>query len=268
MGAQRRAPRPRGSRPDGQHFLRSARLAAELVDQAGVGAHDLVVEIGAGAGRLTAPLADRAHHVIAIELDRGCVEHLRAAFAGRANVEIVHANALAAPLPPAPYRVFGNLPFSFGTRILRRLLDEPASALEGLDALVQVDVARKRAAVWPNTLVSLGWQPWWELSFVRRIPRRAFDPVPGVDAGVLRVRRRDEPLLPPASRAAFMRFVGSGFARSDRPVGGAFRSDVPAAVWRRLAQERGLPADARAPELDVFDWVALFAARRPERRRR
>lgn len=233
-----------------------------------MGAHDLVVEIGAGTGRLTAPLADRARRVIAVELDPGCVEHLRSAFAGRANVEIIHANALAVPLPPTPYRVFGNLPFSFGTRILRRLLDEPASALEGLDALVQVDMARKRAAVWPNTLVSLGWQPWWELSFVRRIPRRAFDPVPGVDAGVLRVRRLAEPLLPAASRPAFVRFLGSGFARSDRPVGSTLRSAVPAAAWRRLAQDRGLPADARAAELDVFDWVSLFAARRRERQRR
>ena len=244
MGAQRRGPRPRGSRPDGQHLLRSARLAAELVDPAGVGAHDIVVEIGAGTGRLTAPLADRARHVV------------------------VHANALAVPLPRAPFRVFGNLPFSFGTRIMRRLLDEPASALEGLDALVQLDMARKRAAVWPNTLVSLGWEPWWELSVVRRIPRRAFDPVPGVDPGVLRVRRRADPLLPAASRPAFVRFVGSGFARSDRSVGLTFRPTVPPTAWRRLAQDRGLPPNARAAELDVFDWVALFAARRREPRRR
>ena len=268
MGVQRRAPRPRGSRPDGQHFLRSARLAAELVDQAGVGAHDLVVEIGAGTGLLTAPLADRARHVIAIELDAACVEHLRAALAGRANVEIIHANALSARLPHAPFRVFGNLPFSFGTRILRRLLDDPAPALVALDALVQLDMARKRAAVWPNTLVSLGWQPWWELSFVRRIPRRAFDPVPGVDAGVLRVRRRADPLLRAASRPTFVRFLGSGFARADRPVGVTFRPAVPPAAWRRMAQDRGLPADARPAELDVFDWVALFTERRREQRRR
>ncbi len=268
MGAQRRAPRPRGSRPDGQHFLRSARLAAELVDQACVGARDLVVEIGAGTGRLTAPLADRAGHVVAVELDPVCVSHLRSALGGRRNVEVVHANALAVPLPHAPFRVFGNLPFSFGTRIMRRLLDDPASALQGLDALVQLDMARKRAAVWPNTLVSLGWQPWWELSVVRRIPRRAFDPVPGVDAGMLRVRRRADPLLSPAGRPAFVRFLGSGFARADRPVGVTFRSAVPAATWRRLARDRGLPPDARAAELDVFDWVALFTARRREPRRR
>jgi hypothetical protein len=37
----------------GQHFLAGGRLAAELVEQAGVGPADLVVEIGAGTGVLT-----------------------------------------------------------------------------------------------------------------------------------------------------------------------------------------------------------------------
>ena len=48
-----------GARPpaDSQHFLRDPRLAAQLVREAGVGARDLVVDIGAGSGRLTAELS-------------------------------------------------------------------------------------------------------------------------------------------------------------------------------------------------------------------
>ena len=49
-----------------QHFLDGGRLAAELVEQAGVGASDLVVEIGAGTGVLTAALAQRAGRVVAV----------------------------------------------------------------------------------------------------------------------------------------------------------------------------------------------------------
>ena len=43
-----------------QHFLAGGRLAAELVEQAGVGPGDLVLEIGAGSGVLTEALARRA----------------------------------------------------------------------------------------------------------------------------------------------------------------------------------------------------------------
>jgi 23S rRNA (adenine-N6)-dimethyltransferase len=256
------APRPRGTRADGQHFLRSARLAAELVEQAGVAADDLVLEIGAGTGRLTAPLADRARRVIAVELDPVCVAHLRDSLAGRANVEVVHANALAVALPVPAFRAFGNLPFSAGTRILRRLLDDPGSSLMGLDAILQFEAARKRAAIWPSTLVSLGWLPWWDLTLVRRIPRRAFAPMPGVDAGVLQVRRRDAPLLPSERRPAFIRFLAGGFAAPGRPVAVACRAAIPPSHLRRICEERGLPREARPGELDVFDWVALFGARR------
>jgi hypothetical protein len=61
----------------GQHFLAGGRLAAELVEQAGVGAGDLVVEIGAGSGVLTEALARRAGRVVAgLPLRRGLVPPL------------------------------------------------------------------------------------------------------------------------------------------------------------------------------------------------
>jgi hypothetical protein len=49
--------RARGARRSGgarsQHFLRSKALAAELVRDAGIGPDDLVLDLGAGSGRLT-----------------------------------------------------------------------------------------------------------------------------------------------------------------------------------------------------------------------
>jgi release factor glutamine methyltransferase len=66
------AARPRGPRPQtghGRHFLRSASLAAEIVASAGVREGELVVEIGAGFGRLTAPLRTAGARVVAVELD-------------------------------------------------------------------------------------------------------------------------------------------------------------------------------------------------------
>jgi 23S rRNA (adenine-N6)-dimethyltransferase len=256
VGAQPRAPRPSGSRASGQHLLRSAVLASELVRQADIGRSDLVLEIGAGSGALTRPLARCARHVIAVERDPIFVDHLRAALASRSNVEVVRANALHVPLPQEPFRAFGNLPFSFGTRILRRLLDDVSSPLGRVDALVQLEMARKRAAIAPSTLVSLGWLPWWEFTIVRRVPRSAFRPVPSVDAAMLTIRRREPALLAPSRRAVFVPLLARAFASSDRPVNGLIRADRHR--WSRFVEERGLMRDARPAELDVFDWVAVF----------
>jgi 23S rRNA (adenine-N6)-dimethyltransferase len=119
----------------------------------------VVVEIGGGTGRLTAPLAQRARRLIVIERDPVLASLLRERYATTTTVEIVRGNALDVPLPDEPFRVFGNLPFSFGTRILRRLLDDPGGGMQRLDALLQLEVARKRAQLVPGTVVSIGCCP-------------------------------------------------------------------------------------------------------------
>src|SRR6185295_9279701 len=106
-----------------QHFLRTASLAAELVRDAGVGADDVVVDLGAGSGRLTAALAPVARRVVAVELDPAWVCRL----AGRwPNVDVVQGDALELELPREPFPVVANIPFDRTTDILRRLLDDPA----------------------------------------------------------------------------------------------------------------------------------------------
>jgi 23S rRNA (adenine-N6)-dimethyltransferase len=257
VAAHPRAPRPNGSRSDGQNFLRSEVLADELVQQADIRSSDVVVEIGAGTGALTRPLGRRARRVIAVERDPILARHLRSRRDLGPTVRVIEANALHVDLPDEPFRVFGNLPFSFGTRILRRLLDDVGGPLDRVDALVQFEMARKRSAVWPSTLVSLGWAPWWEFALVRRIPRSAFRPIPGVDAAMLAVTRRTPELLDARQRPAFVRLLARAFRSSDRPIRRTlFARD--GRTWDALAERRGLSRDASPPDLDVFDWVALF----------
>ena len=53
----------------GQNFLRDSRLAAAIVATSSIASSDTVYEIGPGKGILTAELARRAGHVVAIEKD-------------------------------------------------------------------------------------------------------------------------------------------------------------------------------------------------------
>jgi 23S rRNA (adenine-N6)-dimethyltransferase len=271
VAGRRRAPGPTGRASDGQHLLRSAALAAELVDRSDIGPDDVVVEIGGGTGRLTAPLAASAGRLLVIERDPRYAALLRDRFASARHVEIVCGNALDVPLPAGRFRVFGSLPFAFGTRILRRLLDDPGTGMDRLDALLQFEVARKRAQLVPGTVVSIGWLPWWEFVLTRRVSRAAFEPVPSVDAGMLSVLRRPRPLLSPDARPAFVAFIARAFAAPGTPVGVSARRRLPPAVWKRIAIERGLPFGARPADLGVEDWVVLFTATRAReaaRRRR
>jgi len=61
----------------GQHFLTDRNILQRIVDALEPAPDDVVVEIGAGRGSLTAVLAPRVRHVIAIERDRRLAPDLR-----------------------------------------------------------------------------------------------------------------------------------------------------------------------------------------------
>jgi 23S rRNA (adenine-N6)-dimethyltransferase len=244
--SERRAQRAR--RPDrahSQHFLRSQELAAEFVRGAELGPDDLVVDLGAGTGRLTSELAQVAGHVIAVELDPRLARSLRGRWP---NVDVVQVDAAAVRLPRSPFRVVANLPFGGTNAILRHLLDDPRTPLVRADLIVQWGVAVKRGLPWPSTVNGVLWGAWYAMSVARRLPSAAFDPPPSVDAGVLVVERRSEPLILARSWLSYRRFVASGFRHG-------LRSVVPPRSFRRLRLGGLQPR-----ELDAHQWATLFSA--------
>jgi len=229
----------------GRHFLRSSALAAELVQAAGVEPGDLVLDIGAGAGALSAALVRAGADTVAIELDPVLAARLRSRFP-----RVVECDALTVPLPRDPFRVVANLPFAVGTSILRRLL-RPETALLSADVIVDWRLADKRAAVWPTTRVGVEWTTWFRLELVRRLPRCCFAPPPSVDAAVLRASRRDEPLAAVDEAARYRRFLERGFRDG-------IRSLVPPRTLKRLANDLGFDRRAAPRDLDARQWAAVY----------
>jgi len=236
----------------GRHALRSRALADDLVRCARVEPGDLVLDLGAGRGIITAALLAAGARVVAVELDGDLAAGLRRRFP---DVRVVHADATRFALPHEPFAVVSNLPFASGTALLRRLLDDPAVPVRRIDAIVEWGLAEKRARVWPSTQLSCYWGAWHELSVARRIPRTAFAPPPAVDAAVFRAVRRPQPLVPPADAAAYLGLLRLGFS-SDAPL----RRRLPRAVVHRLSHKLGFAPDAAARDLDAPQWAALHQA--------
>jgi 23S rRNA (adenine-N6)-dimethyltransferase len=201
VSARRRTDRDWRRRQLGQNFLDPG-AADQIVDQAAFAPGELVVEIGAGSGAITRALARRSLRLVAVEPDPVWARRLR-----ESGVRVIERDFVAVTLPREPFRIFGSLPFARTTDILHRLLDDPAIPLRRADVIVQWEVALKRTATPPATLVSTAWAPWWEMRLARRLPAALFRPVPRVDAGLLVITRRDPPLLPIEMARPFADFV-------------------------------------------------------------
>lgn len=200
MSARRRTERDRRRRSHGQNFLADPAVVRAVLRTVEVVEDDLIVDVGAGSGALTVPLALAGARVLAFEVDEVWAARLRdrvhAAGVGD-RVRVVRTDLRRARWPREPFRVVANPPFNLTTDLLHRLLDRPDEGPVRADLVVQASVARKRAQQPPSTLLSAAWAPWWECSIGLRIDRGAFRPAPRVDAALLTYRRRVPPVLPP-----------------------------------------------------------------------
>ncbi len=114
-----------------QHFLRSPRIALMLIGHSNLKKRDLVLDIGAGSGVITAALAKRTRKVWAIEPDPETVNKLRQNTKNLENVTIIEQDFLELSLPDEPYKIFANPPFHLSSQILHKLIesDNPPEAI-------------------------------------------------------------------------------------------------------------------------------------------
>jgi 23S rRNA (adenine-N6)-dimethyltransferase len=166
----------RSRRAWGWHRL-TDEWAARVVAAAGVRPGELVLDIGAGEGALTAHLVRAGARVIAVELNPGRIQILRERFPG---VRVVPADATSLRLPGRPFRVVANPPYGISARLLRMLL-APDSQLAAADLVLQRAVVHK---------YSSGPARRFHCDTGLALPRRAFRPPPRVDSAVLKIRRR------------------------------------------------------------------------------
>ncbi|HXM55975.1 MAG TPA: rRNA adenine N(6)-methyltransferase family protein [Candidatus Dormibacteraeota bacterium] len=181
--------RPAGP-PRGQHFLGDAAVAATVVESADLHGSDLVLEFGAGYGRLTEHLAHHAGRVIAIELDTRLAARLDARFRERPNVTVVHGDALAVPLPRQPFKVVSNPPFHLTSALLHRMLDDPDLPLQRADLVVEWGAALALTGVFGPAHKARRWRPSYEFLLLRRLAADAFTPAPPRPAALVSIRRR------------------------------------------------------------------------------
>jgi 23S rRNA (adenine-N6)-dimethyltransferase len=258
--AVRRRPAPRAP---GQHFLRSSRLARDLVRDAALPRGGLAVDLGAGTGVLTRALAESGARVLAVELDPRLADELRRRFSG-CPVDVVEADACDLCWPDEPFSVVANLPFAGSGAILDHLLGDPRTPLRRGHLLVQWEFAAKVAAIWPATVRSIHWRAWYDVEIAGRLSRFAFSPAPSVDAAVLRVGRRRLPLVDTTEHARYRAFLSDAFA-TRKPLPRALHRHLTPRQLRRQSELLGFAPSALPRDLDARQWAALYVFTREGR---
>ena len=257
----------------GQHFLTDRHALERIVDALEIGLGETVVEIGPGRGALTDLLAERAAHLIAVEIDRLLIPVLTERYAAVPNVRIVEADVLEislGSLVDGPFALIGNVPYYITTPIIFQALRPPRPTR--MVFLVQREVADRIAAPPGDRTygaLSANVQALADVHIAGRVSAGSFHPKPKVDSAILRLTPRAEPLVTSEEERPFQHFVQAAFGQRRKQIRRVLRELFAIDVARAEAvlRECAIHPEARPETLSAAEFVAILrAVRTPETR--
>lgn len=249
----------------GQNFITDADFLASLVQKSGVEKIDTIVEIGAGAGTLTAALCAAAKKVIAYEIDSALIPVLERTLGGFDNVEIkacdfMNSEDITDSL--GEYKVVANLPYYITTPVLFRLIEDSAVAPKAISVMVQKEVADRLCAK-PGTkdygalTVAIDYR--YEAKKIIDVNRRMFYPVPNVDSAVVLMTERKKNTFVDAT--LFSKVVRSAFAMRRKTLANNLMATfaLPRVDCEAAIAKVGLSLSVRGEALSTAQFVSLTA---------
>ncbi|MFP3903362.1 MAG: 16S rRNA (adenine(1518)-N(6)/adenine(1519)-N(6))-dimethyltransferase RsmA [Armatimonadota bacterium] len=230
------------------------------------------IEIGAGLGALTVPLAQSGRQVVAFETDEALIEPLTLLMRPFENVAVRHADVtevnLGSLASDRALAIVGNLPYHLSGLLLRQLM-EAGRGCEVIVVTAQTEVAERLAA-------GPGEEQYGMLSVfaayyladiapICDIGPGAFHPQPTVDSTALRLTpvQRGEEFpggRPPEQRPMLAETIRAAFGHRRKTLRNALalglqqveKSDITEAL---LAAD--VDSSLRAEKLDIHDFSRI-----------
>ena len=251
----------------GQNFISDTNFLKSLVAAAGITAGDGVLEIGAGAGGLTAALAAAAGKVVAYEIDR----ELKPVLDGLnlPNLTVVYKDILKEDNADIKanfsggFKLCANLPYYITTPIIFKFLPQDSGVSE-MALMVQKEVAARitaNAGFKDYGALTVAVNAVADATILKQVNRKMFYPVPNVDSAFISIKMnpgkfeiKDKATLDKLIRAAFS-------ARRKTLVNNLMPGF---GISRQAAEElltgQGIDLKARGETLSVEQFVKLANA--------
>ena len=255
----------------GQNFLVDARAQERIVAAAELRSDDVVVEIGAGLGALTARLCEQAGKVVAVERDARLAEILDQELGAAANLTIVQGDALEFDLTAAaraagrPLVVVGNLPYVVTSPVIFATIAAAAGGrvVDRAIFMVQKEFAQRMLSP-PGSReygrLSVMVQQAAAAESLFHVGAGAFLPPPAVTSTVVRLRPRARPLGEVGDPILFEQVVRQAFGTRRKMLRRALEPAFGAARASAALDAAGIAGTRRAEELSVADFARLANA--------
>lgn len=262
----------------GQNFLTDTNILQKIVDTAEIDKNVNVIEIGPGIGALTEFLAENAAEVMAFEIDERLVPILEDTLRDHDNIKVINEDVLKADLqtrvkefknPNLPIKVVANLPYYITTPILMNLIESKIPFAEFV-VMMQKEVADRISAE-PNTKaygsLSIAVQYYMTAKVAFVVPRTVFVPAPNVDSAILKMTRREQPLVEVKDEDFFFRVSKISFVHRRKTLWNNLtshfgKSEEVKAKLEQALENANIKPSIRGEALSITDFARLSDALR------
>ncbi len=205
----------------GQNFLIDEGVLGDIIDKSGIGEDDCVLEIGPGIGTLTQYLAEKARHVVTVEIDKALIPILADTLSDYDNITVINEDILKVDISQIvkdhnrgePIKVVANLPYYITTPIVMELLEGDAP-IDSITVMVQKEVA-DRMQCGPGTkdygALSLAVAYYADAKVILNVSPDCFMPQPKVGSSVIKLDIYDKPPVEVKSPDYMFRLIRASF---------------------------------------------------------
>ncbi|MCX7785833.1 MAG: 16S rRNA (adenine(1518)-N(6)/adenine(1519)-N(6))-dimethyltransferase RsmA [candidate division WOR-3 bacterium] len=246
----------------GQSFLISPRIADRLVSALELDNTDKVLEIGAGKGILTKRIAEKAHKVFAVEIDKRLIPILQNNTREFSNVEIINADILHIDWQALDkVKIIGNIPYHLSSSILFKLLDN--INLWDITVLTLQREFADRLLAKPGTkeygALSVIFEPLTIRKKLITIPSSAFRPRPKVVSTAIIIRKRIPALFTDISSKVFNKIVHIAFRHRRKNIANNLNLGLSLDKIKisQISEKTGIDLTQRAENLTIQEFYQL-----------
>lgn len=252
----------------GQHFLRDTGVLERIIRWIQPEPGDLFLEIGAGDGALSALLAPKAGHLLAIEVDLDCIPLLEKALVPSGSSTIITGDILKLDLRKLvtprleqgfKLRIAGNLPYNIATAIIEKLLHS-GLPIQDMFFMVQLEVAQRIAAnpgsrQYGYLSVYCRHHSYIQMGF--KVSPACFVPRPKVSSAMIFFRPKPD-LQDPVFESSFEALVKAAFSHRRKTLENSLRKNSQfGEIADRLLNKAGIDGSRRAEQLSVQEYEHL-----------
>ena len=255
----------------GQNFLIDEHVLEKIIQAAGVGPDDFVVEIGPGIGTMTQYLAHAARGVAAVEIDRALIPILKDTLSPYDNVTVINEDILKVDLNQLaeemndgrPVKVVANLPYYITTPIIMGLFESHVP-VNNITVMVQKEVAERMQAG-PGSkdygALSLAVQYYADPYIVANVPPNCFMPRPKVGSAVIRLTRHAAPPVKVDNEKWMFDIIRASFNQRRKTLANGLSNsdkiDLPKDVITEAIAKLGKGESVRGESLSLEEFAAL-----------